>query len=317
MASDMQPFGNNNQERRLNICCIINKHAGTAEAECPDLKALFAQFGVSAEFPDLEEGKSIAELAAAASKDRYDVVVAGGGDGTVNAVASALAGTSVPMGVIPMGTLNHFAKDLEIPLSAEEAVRTIVTGGVTAVDVGEVNGEIFVNNSSLGLYPAVVRLREAIQKSGYRKWTAFFQAAWKIFSRFPRLRLEIRSSAAPFTRTITPLLFIGNNNYETTLTQLGSRKVLNNGKLWVAVPLAKNRWQLVLALLALVRGRAEASDVSAFEAENLIVNNKRTALNVAVDGEVLLLQTPLHYRIWPKALKVIVPADNNESNSLS
>jgi diacylglycerol kinase family enzyme len=265
---------------------------------------------VSPEIPDLEEGKSIAELAAEASKDRYDVVVAGGGDGTVNAVASALAGTPVRMGVIPMGTLNHFAKDLKIPLSAEEAVRTIVAGHVTAVDIGEVNGQIFVNNSSLGLYPAVVRLRETIQKSGYRKWTAFFQAAWKLFfSRFPRLRLEIKSSAAPFTRTTTPLLFIGNNNYETALTQLGTRKVLNNGKLWVAVPLAKNRWQLVLALLALVRGRAEASDVSAFEAESLIVNNKCTALNVAIDGEVLLLQTPLHYRIWPKALKVIVPAD--------
>jgi diacylglycerol kinase family enzyme len=239
--------------------------------------------------------------------------VAAGGDGTVNAIASALAGTSVQMGVIPMGTLNHFAKDLKIPLSAEEAVRTIVTGRVTAVDVGRVNGEIFVNNSSLGLYPAVVRLREAIQKSGYRKWTAFFQAAWKIFLRFPRLRLDIKSSAAPFSRTITPLLFIGNNNYETTLTQLGSRKVLDNGKLWVALPLARNRWQFVLALLALVRGRAGTNDVLAFEADTLIVNNKRTSLNVAVDGEVVLLQTPLHYRIWPKALNVIAPADTRSS----
>jgi len=299
----------NHQERRLNVCCIINKHAGTAKAESPDLKALFAQFGIRAEFPDLAKGKTIAELAAEASKDRYDVVVAAGGDGTVNAVASVLAGTSARMGVIPMGTLNHFAKDLKIPLSAEEAVRTIVTGRVAAVDVGEVNGEVFVNNSSLGLYPAVVRLREAIQKSGYRKWTAFFQAAWKIFSRFPRLRLEIKSSAAPFSRTITPLLFIGNNHYETTLTQLGSRKVLNNGRLWVAMPMAKSRWELVFALLALARGRAGVRDVSSFEAENLVVNNKRTALNVAVDGEVLLLQTPLHYRIRPKALKVIIPAD--------
>lgn len=271
------------------------------------MKALFAQLGVNADVPALEEGRPIAELAAQASKNRYDVVVAGGGDGTVNAVASALAGTSVRMGVIPMGTLNHFAKDLKIPLSVEEAVRTIVTGRVTAVDVGEVNGEVFVNNSSLGLYPAVVRLREAIQRSGYRKWTAFFQASWIIFFRFPRLRLEIKSLAAPFSRAITPLLFVGNNNYETTLTQLGSRKVLDHGKLWVAMPLAKNRWQLVLALLALVRGRAGASDVSAFEAEHLIVNNKRPALNVAVDGEVLLLQTPLRYRIRPKALRVIVP----------
>jgi len=297
----------NPQEQRLNICCIINRHAGTA-TELPDLKALFAQFGTSVDIPALEGRKSIAECAAEASKNGFDIVVAAGGDGTVNAVASVLAGTSVPMGVIPSGTLNHFAKDMKIPLSVEEAVKTIVAGRVKSVDVGEVNGKVFINNSSLGLYPAVVKLREAIQKSGFHKWPSFLRAAWIIFSRFPRLRLEIASPTAPSAQAVTPLLFIGNNIYETTLALLGSRNVLDRGKLWVAIPLAKTRLQLVLALLALVRDRAGASDVSAFEVENLVVNSKRTAVNVAIDGEVLSLQPPLHYRIRPKALHVIVPA---------
>jgi diacylglycerol kinase family enzyme len=236
-------------------------------------------------------------------------VVAGGGDGTVNAVASALIGTSTPMGILPMGTLNHFAKDLKVPIDMEAAVKTIVSGRVKLVDVGEVNGRLFVNNSSLGLYPSIVRLREAIQKSGYQKWPAFIRAVWAIFLRFPRLRLELKSATAPISRTVTPLLFIGNNPYETTLTQLGSRSAMDQGKLWVVVPKAETRWQLVAALFTLVRGRSVASDVSAFEAENLVVNNKRSALNIAVDGEVLLLEPPLHYQIRPKALKVIVPSE--------
>ena len=270
---------------------------------------LFAQFGVTADFLPLSEGNSITQVAAGAINKRYDVVVAGGGDGTVNAVASALIGTSTPMGILPMGTLNHFAKDLKVPIDMEAAVKTIVSGRVKLVDVGEVNGRLFVNNSSLGLYPSIVRLREAIQKSGYQKWPAFVRAVWAIFLRFPRLRLELKSATAPISRTVTPLLFIGNNPYETTLTQLGSRSAMDQGKLWVVVPKAETRWQLVAALFTLVRGRSVASDVSAFEAENLVVNNKRSALNIAVDGEVLLLEPPLHYQIRPKALKVIVPSE--------
>jgi len=273
------------------------------------LAILFAQFGVTADFLPLSEGNSITQVAAGAINKEYDVVVAGGGDGTVNAVASALIGTSTPMGILPMGTLNHFAKDLKVPIDMEAAVKTIVSGRVKLVDVGEVNGRLFVNNSSLGLYPSIVRLREAIQKSGYQKWPAFIRAVWAIFLRFPRLRLELKSATAPISRTVTPLLFIGNNPYETTLTQLGSRSAMDQGKLWVVVPKAETRWQLVAALFTLVRGRSVASDVSAFEAENLVVNNKRSALNIAVDGEVLLLEPPLHYQIRPKALKVIVPSE--------
>jgi diacylglycerol kinase family enzyme len=273
------------------------------------LEILFAQFGVSSDFLPSSDGNSITQVAARAVNKGYDVVVAGGGDGTVNAVASALVGTSTPLGILPMGTLNHFAKDLKVPIDMEAAVKTIVSGRVKLVDVGEVNGRFFINNSSLGLYPSIVRLREAIQKSGYQKWPAFVRAVWTIFSKFPRLRLELKSVTAPISRTVTPLLFIGNNPYETTLTQLGGRTALDQGKLWVVVPTAETRWQLVGALFTLVRGRSVASDVSAFEAANLVVNNKRRALNIAVDGEVLLLEPPLHYRIRPKALKVIVPSE--------
>jgi len=293
----------------LKILCVINAHAGAAQVGPTEIRAAVAEISINADFALSEMGTSLFQLASKAVKEGYDVVVAAGGDGTVNAVASALAGTSVRMGILPMGTLNHFAKDLKIPLDLEAALRTIAAGHTKIVDVGEVNGNIFVNNSSLGLYPSIVRLREAIEKSGHHKWPAFFRAAWETLSRFERLRIELKPSAAARTQTLTPLVFVGNNSYEMTLTNLGGRNALDHGKLWVVVPRAKTRWQLLLALFTLVRGRVRSSDVFSFETENLVVNHKQPAMNVAMDGEVLLLRPPLHYAIRPKALKVIVPVE--------
>ena len=101
------------------------------------------------------------------------MVVAAGGDGTVNAVASALAGSDMPLGIFPLGTFNHFARDIGIPLGPEAAAKVIATGHPKRVDVGEVNDRIFVNNSSLGVYPDIVRERESLRQQGHRKWTAF------------------------------------------------------------------------------------------------------------------------------------------------
>src|SRR5205085_3689399 len=102
----------------------------------------------------------------------------GGGDGTQSAIASRLAGTQLVHGVLPLGTLNHFAKDLGIPLQLDEAVRTLAEGRVLEVDVGEVNGRVFINNSSLGLYPEIVRERELQQmRLGKSKWRALASAS--------------------------------------------------------------------------------------------------------------------------------------------
>jgi diacylglycerol kinase family enzyme len=98
-------------------------------------------------------GRELTALARLAIEEHGGIVVAAGGDRTINAVASALVGTDSPMGVLPLGTLNHFAKDLKIPLELESAVATMLTGRVVRIDVGEVNGHLFLNNSSLGIYP--------------------------------------------------------------------------------------------------------------------------------------------------------------------
>src|SRR5581483_6186931 len=126
------------------------------------------------------------------ARDKPPVIVAAGGDGTLNAVASALVGTDIALGVLPMGTLNHFAKDLKIPLDVAHAARAIAEGHTKTVDVGVVNGRIFVNNSSLGLYPHIVRARELKQhRPGWGKWTALVWATWLVLRRSPFLRLRL------------------------------------------------------------------------------------------------------------------------------
>lgn len=155
-----------------------------------------------------EKGRDIAELARRAVQEHSPAVIAGGGDGTVNAVAAQLVGTSVPLGVLPLGTLNHFARELRIPLEREAALRSLLTGRIASIDVAEVNGCVFVNNSSLGLYPWLVAEREKGQRKGHSKWTAFVQAGFSVLRRYPFLdvRLAVEGSELRYR---TPFVFIG------------------------------------------------------------------------------------------------------------
>jgi len=133
----------------------------------------------------------MAQVAQAAAHENYDMIVAGGGDGTISLVASALIDSGKVLGVLPLGTLNHFAKDLRIPIDFEEAAQNLVSGSTVKVDVGEVNGRIFLNNSTLGLYPTLVREREKQQRLGWRKWPAFVWAAIAALRRYPFVSVRV------------------------------------------------------------------------------------------------------------------------------
>ena len=152
-------------------------------------------------------------------------------DGTVSAVASALAGSNAILGILPMGTLNHFAKDMHIPLDLEAAVATITRGKTAHCDVGEVNGRIFVNNSSLGLYPSMVFERDLQQRrTGRSKWTAVFWASLTVLRRFRSVRVRMKINGQTCVRK-TPFVFVGNNEYEIEGLNVGTRSCLNSGHL--------------------------------------------------------------------------------------
>ncbi|MGZ3183526.1 MAG: diacylglycerol/lipid kinase family protein [Telluria sp.] len=253
-----------------------------------------------------------AQLAAAARRacaEGVDAIVAGGGDGTINAVASHVAGAGIPFGVLPLGTLNHFAKDAGIPLDLGAAVDTIATGQVRRVDVGEVNGRLFLNNSSLGLYPDIVRDRELQQRRlGRGKWPAALWATLAALRRFPFLTIRIVADGAD-THCRTAFVFIGNNEYVMEGLSIGARERIDGGKLSMVVALHPTRLGLLrFALRAVLGTLAQARDFEIRLVENIIIETGRRHVRVATDGEVAMLDTPLHYRVRPGALALIVPA---------
>jgi YegS/Rv2252/BmrU family lipid kinase len=254
------------------------------------------------------DGEELSSLAESAAKSDADVVVAGGGDGTLNAVASRLAGTAKIFGVLPLGTLNHFAKDLNIPLELGAAVDNIAAGNTTAVDVGEVNGQIFLNNSSIGLYPRVVVQRDAQRKYGRPKWLALISALFRALQQYVAFRVYVTADGKRFTRR-TPILFVGNNEYQIEGRSLGARRCLDSGRLCLYVLHNTGPWGLLkFACRALFRRAWRIKDFDALQARDVAVQIKGKKTRVAFDGEVAVMETPLRYRIREAALKVIVPA---------
>jgi diacylglycerol kinase family enzyme len=296
------------QSRHLTV--ILNKAAGAEkEGALRDrLIEIFQQHGIKAEVRMVQGGNGITKLAKTAARDGSFAVAAGGGDGTVSAVASALVDSECALGVLPVGTLNHFAKDLRIPLDVEKAAQTIATGEIRRIDVGEANGKIFINNSSLGLYPSMVRGREQEQRLGRGKWMALFWATLAVLRRHPLLLVRLTSGdGQQFTRR-TPVVFIGNNQYEMKGFEIGSRPSLDRGKLAVYVAHQDSAGTLIRMGVEAILGRLHRGvDFDFLSTEKLQIEATRGTIQVATDGEVSTFVPPLLYRIRPLALRVIVP----------
>jgi diacylglycerol kinase family enzyme len=254
-------------------------------------------------------GDDISPLARRAVREGNDVVVAAGGDGTVNAVAAHVAGSKSALAVLPLGTLNHFARDAGIPLELDEAVRTIAANHRSRVDVGAVNGRIFVNNSSIGLYPTVVMRREnRRRRRGDGKWTALFWASLTVLRRHPMLDITLRANGS-VSHQRTPLVFVGNNEYIVEGPEVGRRNGLRDGTLSIYVTRRHGRLGLLaLGMRSMFGSLRDALDLEAFTAANLVIATRRRHLAVATDGEVSIMATPLKYENRPGALEVVVPA---------
>ena len=289
---------------------VINAGAGNPHVDqrVETLTELFRAGGLPVDVRLAPTGKELDGLMRAAAEERPPLLVAAGGDGTISTAAAALAGSRTVLGVLPFGTLNHFAKDLRIPLELEPAVQNIIGGNTIAVDVGEVNGRVFINNSSLGLYPDIVRDRERQQaRLGRGKWRSLVWASIAALRRFPFLTVRIDLEGAKRTY-VTPLVFVGNNEYEMEGFKIGERKCIDRGLLSVYIVKKQGRAALVrLSLQALVGQLSQARDFEALTATEFTIETRHARILVAADGEVRPMDSPLHYRVRPQSLRVIVP----------
>ncbi|MGC2235027.1 MAG: diacylglycerol kinase family protein [Pyrinomonadaceae bacterium] len=288
---------------------IINAGSGSVKQEETKqrLAELFDTNGVEANIRLAKNGAEIVEFAEKAAKSDAEIIVAGGGDGTVSAVAEEVIKTKKTLGILPLGTLNNFSKDLQIPQDLAGAVRIIAENYTKQIDVGEVNKRIFVNNSSIGLYPGIVRRRERQQRLGRGKWWSAFWAALKILKRSPFFAVKLETEKGE--RIVkTPFVFVGNNEYEMDFFNVGRRACLDDGKLSVYFLHRSGRKGLFLLIVRTIFGRLrQTEDFEEITTREITIETKKKHILVAFDGEVEKLETPLRYKIHAKALRVIVP----------
>ena len=290
---------------------ILNGQSGTLDkhALAGTIQSFLAERGLMPRVHVAASGNDVPRLARAAASSDADIVVAGGGDGTSATVAEQIAGTGKVFGVLPLGTFNYFAKDLGIPLELDGALDVLANGVSASIDVGEVNGYLFLNNSSVGLYPAVLAQRETTYRRFGRSQLAAYLSVLLVLVEPPRfLNLTINVDGHLLARR-TPLLFIGTNALQMESFGIAARECLAGGKLtlYVTHPLGA-AGLLRLAVRAFVRGLRGAREFEAICAEEILLGMRRRQVRVAMDGEVRVLETPLRYRIQRGALRVLVPA---------
>ena len=290
------------------VTVIVNARAGSAGVDrLVELERAFARAGLPVRFDRVADGAMIATRAREAAA-RGEQLVAAGGDGTVSTVAAVAVETGATFGVLPLGTLNHFARDAGIPANLDSAVAAIAAGHVRMLDVGEVNGRVFVNNSSLGLYPRLVWEREAEQRRGRGKWTAFAIALFRTWRRYRTVTVRMTVDGREHVRR-TPLVLVGNNAYRLEGLQMGARTALDEGQLSLYVAPQCGRFEILALPFRALAGRL-AADVTfeSFLATALSIETARRHVSVALDGEVAIMRPPLHYRIRAAVLRTIVPA---------
>ncbi len=296
------------------IGVIINGTAGSAKGQelANQISAIFERNGMQARIK-VVNGKQVPAIARTMRDEHYDVIVAAGGDGTVSSVAAQIVGCDVALGVLPLGTLNHFARDLGISLNLEEAAAVICSGEIRAVDIGSVNEKFFINNSSLGLYADQVRLRQVWRKR-IGRWPALILASIVTLARYRHLRITAKFNGKSVSRRC-PLALISNNEYKLEPGNLTERKQLDGGLLGIYLLRDEGRTRLLqIALHSFVHKLEEVSSFEHDTAAEVVITMRRKRIHVALDGEVCKLHFPLHYSSMPGSLRVVAPKREQAQN---
>lgn len=276
---------------------------------------VFEAAGRAFEFLKIDDATQMGEVCRRAvqlATQRGGVVVAAGGDGTINAVASAVLRSGCPFGVLPQGTFNYFGRVNGIPQDTHAAATALLGASATPVQVGEVNGRIFLVNASLGLYPQLLEDREAWKHQfGRSRFVAFLSGLSTLVRARGQLRLEMEV-AGKTASLRTPTLFVGNNHLQ--LSRVGLEEniagAVNRGEL-AGVVLKPIRSLALLGLLArgLLGRLGDADTVDSFSFRRLTVLPRGAKrVKVAIDGEIAWMKTPLVFQVADTPLQLLVPA---------
>lgn len=290
------------------MAIILNSRSGSA----PQHAELVRTLGKAAVIADIHrvpaDREDVADWIGSLAR-QYDTLVAAGGDGTVSTVAAAAVKAGKTLGVIPAGTLNHFAQDAGIPLQLEPAVTVLAARHTTLLDVGIVNDRVFVNNASIGAYPRMVWERNRVRQRGLPKPIAYALAIIDTWLEFSWISVRLWVDSQELVRR-SPFVVVGNNEYEVEGMHFGKRPTMTAGRLSLYVAPDSGRLDLLaLTARALLRRLKRYEKFEAWTAASISIDMSQREIDVALDGEINVLESPLRFGSKPRALKVIVPVE--------
>ncbi|AKJ30274.1 diacylglycerol kinase [Caldimonas brevitalea] len=297
---------------------VLNLRSGEHDGQDPvqAIEAVLREAGRPYELLKVERPDALKSTAARAverARERQGVVVAAGGDGTINSVAQAVLDTGLPFGVLPQGTFNYFGRTHHIPLDAGEATRALLGAQPEPTQVGLVNDRIFLVNASLGLYPKLLEDREVFKRQyGRTRWVALWSGLVTLMRERRQLLLRIEHEGeARLVRTST--LFIGNNSLQLEQVGIPEAESLDQGRLVALSVKPVSSWAMLGLVLRGAVGRlGDADHVVSFdfrrmEVSPVVAPGRRARLKVATDGETTWMAAPLSFRVAPQPLWLLKP----------
>ena len=295
-------------ERHYHV--IFNPNAGTALATgltTAALSDMLSKAGLSFDIDD-DDDEPLEGRIARAVAGPAEIIVAGGGDGTVLAVAEALLGTDKTLAILPLGTLNGLARDLTLPLDVPTAIQQLEALEPRAIDVGEVNGRAFLHNVIIGLVPGIGVGREKVRGSGIGGKIKFTLFMLRRLARARRIALALRLNGADVRVERMQSLVVVNNSYDQWFGRFMARRRLDRGRLTAYLIRNLRISDAIRLTVEMMFGTWGADRVIEYEkVQELTVMSKKPRLSVSMDGDVLILDTPLNFAVRPKSLTVLAP----------
>jgi diacylglycerol kinase family enzyme len=288
----------------------MNRGSGAGDKSVlnQEIESAFKANGWQVEFVLVDRRDLRSRARSTVAQARGTIVVAGG-DGTINAVAAACLEGTRPFGIVPSGTFNYVARNLGLPSSVPEAVELIVKGLVRKVDVGEINGHIFLNNAGFGLYSTMVERRELDKRRwGRSRLVAVLSGLRCLLGAHPLYVVDLTADGKT-ERILTTTLVFGSNQLQMEQISAAAADCLRHQKLAVLSLRLHSRWDIAVVALAAAFGRLDVpSNVDSLCASTVHVQTRRRALKVALDGEIAILRPPLDVMLRPGGLQILAPA---------
>ena len=287
---------------------FLNPRAGTfSPADESAIRTLAYENGLRVIdiHPEIDVRKVVREALDAGLK----TFVVAGGDGSLHHVAQGLVNTDGVLGVVPIGSVNHLARDLDIPIDDwRAALEVAVRGEIRQIDVGRVNGRYFMNSVMLGIYPTISAFRERF-RSMHSRWRAYAKAFRLALRHFPHVTLVVELDGRVETFR-TQMFVIAVNSYDLTQTGVVSPKThFNDGRVSIYSLSFMSRMQFVVAAAKYFRGKVfETPGFRSIRTTQMSVDTGKRHLRISVDGELMDLDTPLQIAVVPSSLLVRAPA---------